>query len=137
LSKAASWSIPARNEEVEMAIQGIFYISAHVSNLARSKRFFAEKLGWKLETDEPTVAGFRFGSGYLVLLAEPANPAGKSSTAGMQVAVKVTDIDSEHARLLRAGVEVSELRTQPWGEKSFRFQDPDGYEWSFGEVGDA
>jgi len=51
-----------------MSVQGIFYVAARVSDLARSKRFYSEKLGWKLETDEPTVAGVRFGTGYLVLL---------------------------------------------------------------------
>jgi predicted enzyme related to lactoylglutathione lyase len=35
-----------------MAIKGIFYVFAHVSDLARSKRFYGETLGWTKNTDE-------------------------------------------------------------------------------------
>lgn len=40
-----------------MAIEGIFYVHAHVSDLARAKRFYGETLGWKLHTDEPGARG--------------------------------------------------------------------------------
>jgi catechol 2,3-dioxygenase-like lactoylglutathione lyase family enzyme len=116
-----------------LSIQGIFYVAAHVSNLARSKQFYSEKLGWKLETNEPTVAGFRFGTGYLVLLAEPADAGSKVTPGEMHISVLVTDIEAEYAKLQEAGVKVGDLRSQPWGEKNFSFHDPDGYEWSYGE----
>lgn len=117
-----------------MSIQGIFYITVHVSDLARSKHFYSEKLGWKLGTDEPTVAGCHFGSGYLVLVAASGHSGLKPVPGGMHTAVQVTDIDSEYAKLKQAGIDVSELRSQPWGERSFSFHDPDGYEWSYGEI---
>jgi catechol 2,3-dioxygenase-like lactoylglutathione lyase family enzyme len=117
-----------------MSIQGIFYVAAHVSDLTRSKQFYSEKLGWKLETNEPTVAGFRFGSGYLILLSEPGHSGSKALPGGMHIAVQVTDIDTEYAKLKKTGVEVSELHSQPWGERNFSFHDPDGYEWSYGEI---
>ena len=115
-----------------MSIQGIFYVAVHVSDLARSKRFYAEKLGWGLETNEPTVAGLRFGSGYLVLLADARPSESSVGPGGMHVAVKVDDIEAEHARLKKLGVAVSDLVSQPWGERNFTFKDPDGYEWSYG-----
>lgn len=46
-----------------MTAKGIFYVFAFVSDLAGSKSFYAETLGWKLGTDEQDVAGFSFGSG--------------------------------------------------------------------------
>jgi catechol 2,3-dioxygenase-like lactoylglutathione lyase family enzyme len=119
---------------VKVSIQGIFYVAAHVSDLARSRQFYSERLGWKLETDGPTVAGLRFGAGYLVLLADHGSNAASSQPGGMHVAVQVSDIDSEHSRLAALGVPVSELRSQPWGERNFSFKDPDGYEWSYGEI---
>ncbi len=82
-----------------------------------------------------SVAGFRFGDGYLVLLAE--GPDAKPRIGRMQVAVKVSGIDAEHVRLKSAGVEVGPLASQPWGERSFRFFDPDGYEWSYGQPAEA
>src|SRR5689334_8565217 len=111
-----------------VSIQGIFYVAVHVSDLARSRSFYADKLGWKLETIEATVAGLRFGAGYLVLLSD-ASAAAHAHPGGMHVAVLVEDIDAEYARLRDAGIEVGELRSQPWGERNFSFRDPDGYEW--------
>jgi catechol 2,3-dioxygenase-like lactoylglutathione lyase family enzyme len=117
-----------------VSVKGVFYIAVHVTDLVRSKQFYSEKLGWKLETDEPTVAGLRFGDGYVVLLADAASPELASRPGGMHVAVKVEEIESEHARLKGLEVPVSALVSQPWGEKSFSFKDPDGYEWSYGEI---
>jgi predicted enzyme related to lactoylglutathione lyase len=115
-----------------VSIQGIFYLALHVSDLSQSKSFYGDRLGWKLETDEPAVAGFRFGDGYVVLLARET--VAVPSAGGVQVAVKVTDIDVEYAKLKNAGVSVDPLVSQPWGERSFGFRDPDGYEWSYGEI---
>ena len=117
-----------------MAAKGIFYVSAFASDLQRSKRFYAETLGWKLGTNEQHVAGFHFGSGYLVLLAEHRPVASRTYAGGMQVEVQVDDVVAKHSRLKQLGVDVSELRDQPWGERNFDFADPDGYRWSFGQA---
>jgi uncharacterized protein len=114
-----------------MAIKGIFYVYAEVSDLERAKRFYGDTLGWRLHTDESNVAGFWFGSGYLVAhqraLNEP-RPAG-----GMHVEVDVDDLDAEHARLTERGVAVSPIQAWPWGERNFSFKDPDGYLWAYGQ----
>ena len=47
-----------------MAVKGIYYVLAYVSDLGRSKQFYKDKLGWELGTDEYGVAGFSFGTGY-------------------------------------------------------------------------
>ena len=58
-----------------MKSYGIFYVLAFVSDLARSKAFYRDKIGCKLSTDEPRVAGLAFGDGYLVLhVDERATP---------------------------------------------------------------
>ena len=116
-----------------MAIKGIFYVFAEVSNLARSKKFYGEILGWALNTDEKDVAGFAFGSGYLVIHAatdDPGSPRGSRFYA----AVEVDDVDGEHARLKRLGVEVGDVTDHPWGERNFFFHDPDGHMWSYGKI---
>jgi catechol 2,3-dioxygenase-like lactoylglutathione lyase family enzyme len=116
-----------------MAIEGVFYVYARVSNLARSKRFYGETLGWKLNTDEPHVAGFWFGSGYLVAGQEDRPASERSYAGGMHVAVRVDDLDAQHARLRGRGVAVSEIHVRPWGERNFSFVDPDGYAWEYGQ----
>ena len=116
-----------------MATNGIFYVFALVSDLERSKRFYGEILGWKLGTDEADVAGFAFEGGYLVLHTDDRPRGARSYQGGMHVAVKVDDVESEHARLAKLGVKVGELRDQAWGERNFYFDDPDGYLWAYGQ----
>src|SRR5579885_600460 len=99
-----------------MALKGIFYVLARVSDLERSKRFYRDTLGWSLGTDEPYVAGFSFGSGYLVLHVDDRPEEARHYSSGMQVEVQVDDASAEHARLKAHGVAVGELRDQPWGE---------------------
>jgi catechol 2,3-dioxygenase-like lactoylglutathione lyase family enzyme len=111
-----------------MAIQGLFYVCAAVSDLARAKRFYGDTLGWRLETDTDEVAGFWFGSGYLVA----QRTSGPHGSGGTHVAVRVDDVDAEHARLAGRGVAVSALVEHPW-ERSFRFSDPDGNAWLYGQ----
>jgi len=116
-----------------MAIKGIFYVLAYVSDLERSKAFYRDLLGWELGTDEYGVAGFSFGSGYVVL-HEDNRPAGARPYAGgLHVEVQIDNVDAEHARLKRLGVKVSNPVTQPWGERNFNFTDPDGHFWSYGQ----
>jgi catechol 2,3-dioxygenase-like lactoylglutathione lyase family enzyme len=114
-----------------MAIKGVFYVFALVSDLKRSKKFFGETLGWKLGTEEGSVAGFSFGDGYLVIHEDRGDP---HKSSGMHISVKVDDVDAQHARLKTLGVEVSALQNQPWGERHFSFSDPDGYTWFYSQA---
>ena len=116
-----------------MAAKGVFYVFALVSDLARSKRFYGETLGWELGTDEADVAGFRFGGGYLVIHTDDRSADARRFVGGMHVAVQVDDVEAEHARLSKLGVGAGELRDQPWGERNFYFEDPDGYVWAYGQ----
>jgi catechol 2,3-dioxygenase-like lactoylglutathione lyase family enzyme len=114
-----------------MAVKGIFYVFAEVSDLARSKKFYGQTLGWKLNTDGKDVAGFAFGNAYLVIHATGTQspPTGRS----LYVEVQVDDVNGEHERLKGLGVEVSEPVDQHWGERNFSFRDPDGHIWFYGQ----
>jgi catechol 2,3-dioxygenase-like lactoylglutathione lyase family enzyme len=116
-----------------MSAKGIFYIEAFVSDLESSKAFYGEVLGWKLNTDLPGVAGFFFGTGYLVILADDRPASSRVYAGGMHVEVQVEDIVAEHKRLKEKGIGVGELSEKPWGERKFSFADPDGYVWSYGQ----
>ena len=116
-----------------MAIDGLFYIYATVTDLARAKQFYGDTLGWKLHTDEPAVAGFWFGSGYLVIGQQADGTTTARQGTGMHIAVRVSEIDTEHARLKQRGVDVGPIQRQPWGERNFHFTDPDGYHWVYGQ----
>ena len=116
-----------------MAIEGIFYVYAQVADLRRTKQFYGETLGWKLHTDEQQVAGFWFGSGYLVAGVTAGASDRGARLQGVHIAVRVSDIEAEHARLSQRGVQVSPVERRPWGERNFSFMDPDGYLWVYGE----
>lgn len=115
-----------------MAIQGVFYIRISVADLARSKRFYGETLGWKLQTDEPYVVGLWFGTGYLVAALEP-EMAAKPHDTGMKVTVRVDDIEAQHSALKAKGVAVTPIESRPWGQRDFSFTDPDGYGWQYAQ----
>ena len=116
-----------------MSVNGIFYVSIHVSDLERSKRFYGDTLGWKLGTDEEGVAGFHFGPSYLVVIADRGADTATPYAGDMHVAVKIGDVAAEHKRLNALNVPVGNLDEKPWGEKSFSFADPDGYSWSYSQ----
>lgn len=114
-----------------MAIEGVFYVHAQVADIARAKAFYGDKLGWRLDTDEPGVAGFWFGSGYLVATLDTSVQHG---SGGLNIAVRVDDIDAEHRQLATRGVAVSPIEARPWGQRDFSFTDPDGYVWEYAQV---
>ena len=117
-----------------MSIKGIFYVSTFASDLERSKKFYGETLGWTLGTDNGHVAGFSFGTGYLVVHRETRAAESRRYAGGMHIEVSVDDAAAEHARLSQLGVDVTALVDQPWGERNFSFTDPDGYVWSYGQA---
>lgn len=114
-------------------IKGIFYVFIQVSSLARTRRFYADKLGWKLGTNEKDVCGFAFGGGYLVAHKDTRPKPERTYGGGMSVAVQVDDIEAAHKELKRKKVKVSPILDQHWGERQFYFTDPDGYAWSYGQ----
>ena len=109
-------------------------MSARVSDLQRSKKFYGDILGWELQTDEYGVAGFSFGPSYLVIHTDDRSQGKRAYAGGMYLLVEVDDIDAEHARLKKLGVAVGELCNQPWGYRTFAFTDPDGYPWEYGQA---
>jgi catechol 2,3-dioxygenase-like lactoylglutathione lyase family enzyme len=117
-----------------MTIEGIFYVYAKVADLQRAKQFYGETLGWKLHTNEPEVAGFWFGSGYLVAGLDAPATGREGHRDDMHIAVRVSGLDAEHARLAQRGVQVSTIERRPWGERNFSFRDPEGYLWEYGEA---
>lgn len=72
---------------------------------------------------------FRAGSGYLNLIAAPAER--RWSWWGRAIFYE-TDVDGLYARLVAAGVRPDAApRDAEWGERFFHVTDPDGHELSF------
>ena len=67
------------------------------------------------------------GSACSICLGQGITTAEPGSVEGMQMVV--SDIEAAHATLADAGVEVSEIDRQAWGDFVY-FRDPDGNGWA-------
>ncbi|HEX4815561.1 MAG TPA: VOC family protein [Nonomuraea sp.] len=98
------------------------------SDLARSRRFYAETLGLAVyrefgPDDHPGVVFF-LGQGFLELSGHSADGGGSAVSLWLQV----RDVAGEEERLRRAGVTVlREARREPWGLVELWIADPDGH----------
>lgn len=110
------------------------------ADIARSKQFYAEKLGFNVDVDNQVNENFR------VVQLTPQGSAcsvtiGTGLSAGLQLVVG--DIQAAHAELVGRGVEVSKVQHmqdgewtdgpgEPWNSFFF-FSDPDGNNWAVQE----
>lgn len=115
-----------------MPIRSFEIISVPVSDQQRAKRFYAEVLGFELLRESPMGPGMSWiqlappGQGVTISLVswfETMKPGGLQG-----VMVNTDDIDAEHELLRSRGLEISEIRQEPWGRYA-TFTDPDGNGW--------
>jgi glyoxylase I family protein len=126
-------------------IEGLHHVAVICSDYARSKRFYTEVLGlavidenwraerrsWKLDLAIP-------GGGQIELFSFPEPPARPSApeAAGLRhLAFAVEDLDAMVVLLEDAGVEVEDVREDPYtGARFTFFRDPDGLPLELYEV---
>ncbi|HEY9375734.1 MAG TPA: VOC family protein [Jiangellaceae bacterium] len=120
-----------------------------VSDVDRSKAFYADRLGFNVDFDTTISDGNRVvqltppGSGCSIVIGEgvvPDMPAG--SLRGLQLVVN--DIHAAHAQLMERGVDVSEVQVigenpsptdNPLDNVGFVFfNDPDGNAWAVQQI---
>jgi len=109
-------------------------LSLNVPDVAASARFARDHLGFDEEmADDGFVSLTRDDAGFnLIFLRtglgsfKPASIAGSAGT-GLLVVFVVDDIDQHYERLRGEGVHiVTPIETEPWGERYFQMQDPNG-----------
>ena len=112
-----------------MSIQSIVPIVT-TTNLRATRAFYVEKLGFQLSFDHDHYLGLRTGpqgSPEIGFMRPDAEAPEAFNGHGITLALRVEDADREHARLMRAGVEIAEPpQDQPWGARSFVVRDPNG-----------
>jgi uncharacterized protein len=116
-------------------------ITLGVRNLARSRRFYAEQLGWPVQQEDDNWVCFLLGGGSTALtlypwdeLAEDAGVATEGSGfRGVTLAYNVRSeerVDELLAKAERAGGEIVQpARPTQWGGYGGYFADPEGYLW--------
>ena len=115
-----------------MTIQGFEIISVPVSDAQRAKLFYRDVLGFALIREEPMGPGMSWiqlappGQGVTIALVtwfEQMKPGGLQG-----VMVNTDDIDAERSLLRSRGLEIGEIKREPWGRYAM-FSDPDGNGW--------
>lgn len=115
-----------------MTIQSFEIISVPVSDAQRAKLFYRDVLGFALIREEPMGPGMSWiqlappGQGVTIALVtwfEQMKPGGLQG-----VMVNTDDIDAERSLLRSRGLEIGEIKQEPWGRYAM-FSDPDGNGW--------
>jgi catechol 2,3-dioxygenase-like lactoylglutathione lyase family enzyme len=111
-------------------IEGISAITLATHEMPRAVRFY-RALGFEVlhGGEESSFTSFRAGTGYLNLIAQPAER--RWSWWG-RVIFYVTDVDALYERALAAGCQPTTApRVAEWGERFFHLIDLDRHELSF------
>ena len=119
--------------------QHIHIITLGVNDFEKSKKFYAETLGWKISRPQEGIAFFQAGGVVLAIypremLAEDAlvspEASGFSGIALAYNARSESEVDEIIADLKSKGVKIiKEPQKVFWGGYSSYFADPDDYRW--------
>jgi len=117
-----------------------------VTDLARSKKFYGEGLGCKIDQDHPTFVSFNLGDGSSSLALYPweaaAQDAGVPSKGsgfrGVSFHFIVSSSEAVDETMSKAAAEGGSVVKEPagaqWGYFGY-FSDPDGYLWKVAASG--
>ncbi|MEV6714495.1 MULTISPECIES: VOC family protein [Lentzea] len=111
-----------------------------VSDLDRSKRFYEEQLGFKVDHDTTFNEDTRVlqltppGSGCSIVMGKGIVKGEPGTLKGVQLVV--SDLEKARAQLVERGVEVGEIvrMNEADGGSFIFFDDPDGNSWAVQEI---
>ncbi|MGH8671788.1 MAG: VOC family protein [Burkholderiales bacterium] len=111
-------------------IASISAVTLATHDMARAVRFY-QALGFAVRYggEDSSFTNFRAGSGYLNLVAQPAD---RQWSWWGRVIFHVSDVDALYAHAVARGLHPDPApRDAEWGERYFHITDPDGHELSF------
>jgi catechol 2,3-dioxygenase-like lactoylglutathione lyase family enzyme len=111
-----------------------------VDNVEKSKKFYTDILGQKIEMDFGRYVGFiggyaiwdaTYASNIMGLVNSIEQPLGKGN---VEIYFEINDLDSLFDKIKKENIDfVHEIKEQPWGQRCFRIYDPDKHIIEFGE----
>ena len=113
------------------------FVELFVTDLARSRDFYRDVLGFEVIRDEPAYVSLRLGEARINLgpfdglreghyLAVPGIRLGSR----VEFCLEVADLEAAHQQVIAAGATIeTPIRERPWGRTDFRLIDPDGAFW--------
>ena len=112
-------------------------VNVPVSDVDRSKAFYADKVGFTEDNDVTVSDEIRFvqltppGSGCSISIGVGLTGMQPGAVQGLQLVVD--DIHAARAAFLERGLEVGEVQEFPWGSFVY-FSDPDGNGWNVQQI---
>lgn len=136
--------MPVRPEvdPVQLSLRSISAVTLFVSDLQRSKRWYAEGLGLSKVFEDEHSAVFRFANTLVNLLVAseaveliaPATVGREGTGARCLLTIGVDDVPAACAALARCGVALLNGPVdRPWGVRSAALTDPDGHLWELAQ----
>jgi catechol 2,3-dioxygenase-like lactoylglutathione lyase family enzyme len=113
-------------------------VAIPVTDVDRAKDFYV-RAGFSADHDHRVSDDLRFvqltphGSACSICIGEGITTADPGSVQGMQMVVD--DAEAARAQLAEAGIQVSDVDSQPWGDFVY-FSDPDGNGWALQAIPD-
>ena len=110
------------------------YVVLLCRNMAGTRRFYEDVMGFPVEHDSETWVSFRVGATLLTLRPRGASPAGDDGpatpgSAAVQLAFRVPPpaIDTCHAELIAKGMPIARPPTDlpAWRHRTLFFRDPE------------
>ena len=109
-----------------------------VRDVAATQRFYVDLLGLPLLVGGAGHRYLRVGGGDGAYLGFELNPDEAIPAPGVELRVRVDDVDQVYERLRAAGVAFDEPPAdQPWGDRHCWLRDPSGYRLSLYSEGRA
>ena len=107
---------------------GFSHCFLHVADLGRTRAFYVDRLG--LEVLVEGDGYLRLGGGGGFHLGVEERPASEVGAPGIELDIRVPDVDALAAELRLAGISLTEPSDQEWGARHAWLHDPDGYRLS-------
>jgi catechol 2,3-dioxygenase-like lactoylglutathione lyase family enzyme len=101
------------------------HLFVHVSSLAAARTFYVDRLGLEVLVEEPGYLQVGGGEGFHIGLEE--GPPAEVGAVGIEIVVRVGDVDVTASALRDAGLEITDPADQAWGARHAWTHDPDGY----------
>ena len=104
------------------------HLFVSVRDLHATHRFYVEQLGLGVLVGGPDRTYMRLGGGGGFHIGFEVIPAAANPTDGIEIVIRVEDVDAVHARLSAAGVAFdAPPADQVWGARHVWLRDPTGY----------
>ena len=107
-----------------------------VKDIYTSKTFYIGKLHQEIDFDFDKTVGFKSGLALWQIADDhPVKTSGNpQQSAGFELYFETEDLDRDHETLINSGVKLfHDVIEESWGQRTFRFYDPDGHLIELGE----